>query len=375
MKNIAIFSHYGLPFEHENTNVDSMLLVKENRFHNNIGNQYFFNAVVKSLKCNKNNLLSYLDCYNEPDKADYFVFPFANNIKDCFISEYINASILLNKTKQPFIITGVGTDSDSNFRIGFNPETVGIISKFYKEVLNRTTSIGVRGDITKNVLTKAFGIEADKIDVIGCPSIRYYGQHLKKRNNYNDFSKDLKIGVNFTAYHYDIKEAIFLYNLLEQYKNSFIFFTDKVEADMLLNNIEISQKDRCHELLPTNKNHFIIRENRARFILFQKDLMSCLNTFDFMIGSRIHSSIVAILSGVPSLLIVHSTRVKEIADYHKIPYIMRSEINSNTSLETLYYKTLYKMQSFYENYDFNLKEYTDFLIKNNIKVNEDFIIN
>ena len=184
----------------------------------------------------------------------------------------------------------------------------------------------------------------------------------------------MKIAVNFTGYHYDNDEAIYLYKLLKDFKYSYVIFTDKVEAELLWYHKAVPE-DRRHDLLPCTPCHFIIKENRARFLARQDKIMGMLNTFDFSIGSRIHQAIISILSGIPAILIAHSTRVLEIAQYHNIPYILRSElVDKQPSVETLYYRACVEMKKFYDSYDEKLVEYTTFLKKNELNVSEDFII-
>lgn len=360
-----------MPFEYEKR-IPEDIVIRDNLFSNNIGNQLFFNSVVRSLNCEYNSIFHYGYGCDSPEKMDRFVIPFANNIRNYACDEYEKVFELLRKTDKPFVISGVGTDSDSNFNTKLNDEIVSVVSEFYKEVLRRTESIGVRGEHTKKVLVEKCNIPTDKIDVIGCPSVRYYGNSLKRPSFSSDFSDESRIAVCFTAYHYDNDEAIFLYNILKNYKNSFVFFTDKVEAEMLRNGKEITDQNRLHDLLPTRRDHFIIREGRARFIPYQADLMKCFNSFSFLIGSRIHMVIAAILSGIPAMLIAHSTRVKEIADYHHIPYVYRNQLHEYSGVRELYYKALVDMNSFYDNYSKGLEDYRVFMEKNGLVISDSF---
>ncbi len=168
---------------------------------------------------------------------------------------------------------------------------------------------------------------------------------------------------------YDNDEAIFLYGIFKNYKNSFIIFTDKVEADMLWYGTPLPP-ERIHDLLPTYPSHFMLREKRASFFATQKGNMSYLSTFDFAIGTRIHGIICSILSGIPAMLISTSLRTFEIAQYHNIPVVLRSELSAETSLETLYYKACYGMKNFHDTYDEKLDEYIFFLRENELPISQ-----
>ena len=360
-----------IPFEYEKM-PNSKELIEKNLFGNNIGNEYFFNAVVKSLHCEKHELFHYRDNMNL-DEYNSGIFIQANQIRNGTASWIRSDLELIKSCNIPFVIVCVGSDSDANYKIELEQDVRNAVNACYNEILLRTASIGVRGEWTKKVLIEQCGIPGDRIDVIGCPSVRYFGIGLEKYPRNYHYSPGLKIAVNYTAYHYNEDEAIYLNKLLKKYDNSYIMFTDKIEADLLFNNKEVPM-NRRHDLLPSTSDHFMMRQNRCRFMATQKEMMECMRTFDFSIGSRIHQAIIAILSGCPALLIAHSQRVLEIAEYHKIPYIYRKElIDRQPSVETLYYRACAGMINFYKNYDKGLKEYVAFLKKNNLVVASDFI--
>lgn len=362
-----------IPFEFEKMPTDEEM-VRDNLFGNNIGNMYFFNAVVKSLRCCDHEIIRYEDGMNIDDYDSALLIQ-ANQIRNGTEEWYKNDYELLKKCHIPFVIVCVGSDSTPDFKMKLNDKEVEIMRKFYLEILSRTSSIGVRGEWTKKVMVEQLGLPEHQIDVIGCPSIRYFGNKMKLfPRNYPKFSKDIKIAVNFTAYHYDEDEAIFLNKLFKTYKNSYVIFTDKIEAEMLWKTQE-PPIYRRHDLVPTVSNHFMVRQGRCRFVPVQENAMKMLETFDFSIGSRIHQAIISILSGCPALLIAHSARVLEIAEHNHIPYIMRSElIEEKPSIETLYYRACTGMIEFYKSYNSQLKEYTNFLEKNNLVVNPDFLM-
>lgn len=360
-----------IPFEHEDFPSEEEIINK-NLFGNNVGNMFFFNAIVKSLLRDGNQLIKYRSGLNVDD-FDVGILIHANSIRNGTKEWFENDYKIISNSHIPFVLVCVGADSNPQFQTHLDKELITSIKKCYDLLLERTASIGVRGEFTKQVLIEQVGIQSDKIDVIGCPSVRYFGKNFKKfPRKYPLFSEKLKIAVNFTAYHYDLDEAIYLYKLLKKHSNSFVIFTDKVEADLMFNHTPVPE-NRRHELLPTSEKHFILRQNRARFLARQDKIMQMMSTFDFSIGSRIHQAIVSILSGCPALLIAHSSRVLEIAQHHNIPYILRTElVEREPSVEELYYRACVGMKDFYESYDEKLLEYTNFLEKNNLSVNPDF---
>lgn len=363
----------SIPFESELVSDSDM--IDNNLFINNVGNTFFTNAVYNTLNSTENKIVRYHEGISSCENFDAGILIHANDIRNGMTRVLDYEYEMMEEFKIPFVMMSIGTDSDSSYNTVLDESVRISTHKLFSKILERSPSVGVRGEHTKKIVVEQCNIQENKIDVIGCPSVRYFGNKLKRYSRaFSRFSKDLKIAVNFTAYHYDIDEAIYLYKVLKEFKNSFVIFTDKVEADLLFKNKPVPSSRR-HELLPTSAEHFIIKENRARFLVSQKKIMSMMKTFNFSIGSRIHQAIVSILSGTPALLIAHSTRVLEIAKYHKIPYILRSDlVEKSPSIAELYYMTCAAMNDFYDYYDDGLREYSNYLCRNRITINDDFYI-
>ena len=361
------------PFEHEPYPSDEQML-SENLFLDNIGNLYFFNAVIRSLRKPGNTFHRNIPGTNLDD-YDRCLLIHANNIRDGASHFYEHWYHEMERCKTPFVVIGVGTDSWNGFDVYLSDETVDTVRKCFTRFLERTPSIGVRGEYTKKALVELVGLPASRIDVIGCPSVRYFGKHLEKHpREYKSFDSRLRIAVNYTSYCYDNDEAIYLYQLLKSHENSFVSFTDKVEAELLLHGKPLPP-DRQHDLLPTRPDHFILQQGRAVFSPTQAGELELMGGFDFSIGSRIHQAVIAVLAGCPAMLIAHSVRVLEIAQHHHIPYITRQElITQRPDLKELYRRACRGMEAFYRHYDEKLVEYTDFLQKNGLEVNPDFLL-
>ncbi len=122
-----------MPFEYEKK-IPEDVVIRDNLFSNNIGNQLFFNAVVNSITCPENTIFHYGDGCNYINTVDRFVIPFANNIRNNAGDEYRNVLGCMRKTDKPFVIAGVGTDSDSNFKTYLDEEIKSIVCEFYREV-------------------------------------------------------------------------------------------------------------------------------------------------------------------------------------------------------------------------------------------------
>jgi hypothetical protein len=256
----------------------------------------------------------------------------------------------------------------------FDAELKEVHKDFYKAVLNHSASIGVRGQWTHDYLVKILGFSTDCIDVIGCPSVRYYGRYFDKICKPYPLRdlKHMKINTNFTAYGYNKTWADYMNYVWKDFPNSDVLFTDKEEGDLLWNNIEITNKGRLHADLPQTKEHFMIQQNRTYFHISEVKIIKHLSGYDFSLGTRIHGTVAAVLAGIPVMQIAPDLRQLEIADFHSIPYILTADLPKYT-LEQLYEKSLEGMKKFHTNYNHNLQIYVDFLKKNEVPVNYEYL--
>ena len=354
----------------DKTKINNKEYVERNLFNNNIGNLFFLQAVCNSVDGDIVN-----NAYEE--EIDAYILPLANmfrgkkNIKEI---DYLY-SLLKNRGNKNIVITGVGAQGKYDYTENSTDEQSDKQAKeFCEYILQHSHSIGVRGEFTKSYLMK-IGVEESRIDVIGCPSVRMFGKNFDSHpRKYRIFDKKLKIAVNFTPYNYMENVAIFIYKIFKNNINSFAMLQDQVEYDMIYNGKEIDDIKRVHALLPTYCRNPIILNNRARMFLSVDEWIRCLSTFDFTIGTRIHGNIIAILAGCPAMVIAIDSRTRELAEYHHMPYISADEINEDTSLELLYYRACAGMNNFYLHYENTLKEYYNFMDKNNIKVKKDWIM-
>jgi hypothetical protein len=57
-----------------------------------------------------------------------------------------------------------------------------------------------------------------------------------------------------------------------------------------------------------------------RFFVDATTWIDALRDRDLVVGTRIHGTIAGLLAGVPSILIAHDSRTRELAQFHAIPY-------------------------------------------------------
>jgi hypothetical protein len=350
------------------TKFDETSALQDNLFGGNIGNMFFANSVYKHVVLNPNNKIS-------KTEYDIYVIPMANSLEPYAKINLVNLMKRINGSNARVVIVGIGGGGGTSGEMDFDAELKEVHKDFCKTVLNHSASIGVRGEWTHDYLVKTLGFPNEYIDIIGCPSLRYYGRYFDKTCKpyiLRDL-KYMKITTNFTAYNYNKTLADYMNYVWKNFPNSDVLFTDKEEADLLWNGIEITDKGRLYEDLPQTKEHFMIRQNRTYFHISETKIIKHLSQYDFSLGSRIHGNIAAVLAGIPVMQIAAGLRQLEIADFHSIPYILTVDLPKYT-LEQLYEKSLEGMKKFYANYNKNLQIYVDFLKKNDIPVNYEYLM-
>lgn len=324
---------------------------------NNFGNMLFTNAVYKQVKHAE---LVRKGANNAP--YDAMLIPAANWINER--SDYGELADFLYKQDVPVSIVGLGAQLQKIDNIDLISEGT---KRFLQVASELTTSIGVRGDFTKNILNE-LGIK--NVSVLGCPSLF---THLKvpEIRDVND-SSDVKLSLGGTRYllakgNFNKKNDIQrkLYQFAVQ-TNSPMFYQsegfeiklmarESVEGDMqLASEYYSTSPDRLSKYLRdfgryhTDINHWMIDSMKT----------------DLYVGSRIHGVIASMLAGTPGVLISHDERTRELAKSMSIPCIDVSEFEIDMLFDT---------SSFIKKFDFNAYKVKG--IENMIKLNELYLAN
>lgn len=167
---------------------DAPQMILNNSIRGNVGNLVNAYGVFRTLmtegttitpdyyKTNHNNA----DLINE--KYDYYIIPLADAFRKEFVHTLRRYTKLIKKLKIPVVVIGVGLRAsyEPNLDEGFPFDDDA--NSFVSAVLEKSSIIGVRGEITAKYLSKlGFREEIDHM-VIGCPSMYTFGNELKIRN-------------------------------------------------------------------------------------------------------------------------------------------------------------------------------------------------
>ena len=292
-------------------------------FGGNVGNTLFLQSVYRAINTPHNDVKVdslYIEQNREPAKLaqqinesfDMYVLPLANAFRPEFSRSLTNLTEVIERLNIPTVVTGVGGQA----KIGSdqrNPELDKTVLRFARAVLDKTPSIGVRGDLTAEYL-QSIGVPSDSIDIIGCPSLFDHNGDLRIEKRSSQLTTNSAIAMNLTI-HWAVEELVNSH--VNKYPNLTYVPQEASELAMLLWGTEVS---RARPDLPLHKDHELFREDRIRFFLDPVRWREFMNAQEFAFGTRIHGIIAALSAGTPAFLLAGDSRTLELAQYHRIPH-------------------------------------------------------
>lgn len=297
-------------------------------------------------------------------KYSHFVIPLANAFRTDF-KEITKLTDFIKKLKIPCVVTGVGGQFEYDPRFDQKYEFDQRAKEFCHAVLDKSNSIGVRGEITATYLKKSLNIPEDKIDVIGCPSIFYFGSRapiLKKQKEFYDSNITFHSSASVNKKTWDDLLALTRY----AHKR---FFIPQANYDLrtLYSGVPFKKLDISY---PRTLSHTLHRHCRVRFFTRADSWINFYKqNIDYSVGIKIHGSIAAILGGSRALLIATDSRTRELAEFHHIPLVKEGSYKSIFELmEMLANENL--LDQFYNSYSQKYLNFKHFMNKNGVTLLE-----
>lgn len=294
-------------------------------FGTNAGNMLFYTASWRTLLTDATELTA--DGYSVERRSpareaarinrdhDRFVIPLANAFRSSFVPQLDRLTDVIRRLDVPVTVLGVGAQFGLRGGLEDAPaELRSSVTGFVSAVLDRSPSIGVRGESTRAFLLD-LGFADDQIDVIGCPSLYGYGGDggLTVRP---DLTERSRLAVTYSPYLRDV--GPFVHDVTSAYPHSYVV-PQTVEALALMLWGEPT-RFAAKEDLPESPSHPLYKADRMRFFVDATTWIDTLRDRELVVGTRIHGTIAGLLAGVPSILIAHDSRTRELAEFHSIPY-------------------------------------------------------
>lgn len=361
----AAMNHLENPSTHE--------VIANNLIGGNAGNMLFSYSIMRTLMLEDTQIDTILTLKEFSDKQaeeinekyDCFVIPLANAFRDTFITELKVLTNLVRRLTIPCIVIGVGiqmgVNADANGKFVFDDAS----KKFVKEVLKKSSIIGVRGEITAKYLKKLGFVEERDFTVIGCPSMYMFGDKLEVREK-----KELTVSspvcvnkkISIPGKYHD-----FLVKTAKEFDDC-IYVSQVIDDFYLLylgKPIDPIKYKKIHKTYPKNLSCEVILQGKETGFTNVPSWLDFLRTRDFSFGTRIHGSIAAVVAGTPAFIFAPDSRILELADYHNLRYMLAKDITDETDIFDIYEKTDFSLVK--KGHKERFEHYLDFLRMNGLK--------
>ncbi len=336
----------------------------ENLIGTNSGNLLFSTAAVRLLSVRDAEVLP--ERFNvTPDQADEinerydrFVVPLANAFRPEFLEYLERLSATVEKLKIPGTLMGVGAQAPGEGdRAALKPLDAAV-TRLCRAVLERSESIGVRGEFTAQYLND---LGFKQVEVIGCPSIflRDGAPHIP--HGASRLSADARVAINLTPHIPGIRELATHH--ARAYRRSTYVAQESRDLRLMMRVPFRARRDDLAEA-PQVPGDAYMTPNRGRFYLDPRTWVHDLQRTDFSFGTRIHGNIAALIAGVPAFVLAHDSRTLELARALDIPHLQVTNVASIRA-EELYEQAEYL--TFNKNHSQRLARMKSFLERNGIK--------
>ncbi|EUJ39404.1 polysaccharide pyruvyl transferase family protein [Brochothrix campestris] len=312
-------------------------LLKGDFVGGNSGNLIFVHGIMRNLTTDQVILES--DYYlSNSAKAEYinknydgYIIPLADAFRADFEDTLKDMTTLIKRLTVPVYLIGVGLKApkdvmSAELKFPFDDT----VRNFIKAILEKSSMVGVRGEITAQYLTNlGFKKGIDHI-AIGCPSMYTYGENLKIREIPNVEENELLISTNRSKsapkhvlkyihnIHSQNKKAAFLPQGWDEFKLMYTGFST----------IDIPN-------YPSKITDLEYANGEARYFLSASEWISYLKNRDFSFGTKLHGNITATIAGTPSISIPIDARMRELAEFHGLCTLNPEEIHENETLTDL----------------------------------------
>ncbi|MGW3630786.1 polysaccharide pyruvyl transferase family protein [Streptomyces sp. NPDC005122] len=251
------------------------------------------------------------------EEYDAFVVPLANAFRPSFEPQLRRLTQLISKLRIPVVVPGIGAQAGLDYNPARLKPMEPAVREFVAAVLDRSASIGVRGEFTERYL-KDMGFR--DVEVIGCPSMFMYGKDLDVRKGAPALGPESRIAVN--ASHSAVKsQGLDRVIRGTHTRYPYLRFVGQNLSDARqLHWRDLSDPNGSVTAMPTHPDHPMYREDKVRVYIDPVTWIDDLRDFDFSFGSRIHGNIAALLAGTPATVLCGDSRTLELCRYFDIPH-------------------------------------------------------
>ncbi len=318
------------------------MVLQQRRWSANFGNFVFSDSAHKMLMTEGQHLslISDGDLNREKpaelaarinDTYDAAVLPFANAMRVVYEPVLQKWTEVIRRLRIPVTILGIGAQSTMEYEVEPLRRIDDTVRAFVSAVLDRSPSIGVRGQFTYDYLHH---LGFTDVEVIGCPSMFRYGDQLTVEPKTPVLGREARIATSYTETKVGDMEGIFRANY-ERYPNLHFIAQDLRELEIMYFG-DTSEAAGLQTERPRYRSHRAFVEDRVRLFLDPITWINTLGEYDFSFGTRIHGNITSLLGGTPSVVLYHDSRTRELSEYFDIPHRRLTDLPSDMDAASLY---------------------------------------
>lgn len=308
-------------------------------FATNSGNLIFSDATHKILETPGTEVVSngikslVAEATRINQEYDAFVVPLANAFRPSFEPQLRRLTRLIQRLKIPVVVAGVGAQTGLNYDPTRLKPIESSVREFVSAVLDRSASIGVRGEFTEQYL-KDMGFK--DVEVIGCPSLFMYGKELAVHKRTPELTAESRIAINGS---HNAVQKQGLGKVIDRTHARYPhlrFIGQNLSDARQLHWRDLSDPNAKIKAIPTHPDHPMYAEDKVRVYIDPVTWIDELRDFDFSFGSRIHGNIAALLAGTPATVLSGDSRTLELCRYFDIPYVRIDQLPADLDPARLY---------------------------------------
>ena len=345
-------------------------ILSQDRFAGNSGNMVYAFGVMNALK-RQDTIIDttfYKMQWSKQEiqfinnEYDAFIIPFADAFRKDFVPVLEMYTKLIKQLSIPCVLIGVGLRAKYEPQLGEKRSFDPVVYEFVKTILDHSAAIGLRGEITAKYLTNLGFKEERDYTVIGCPSLYTHGDAI----NYKGFTGKVDKYCTTTNRLYGSETSTdFLKKCFSAFENRYLIQQRYVEFQDLYCK-ESGQKIQDLYIFNEAEIWQLKHENRIKYFSSFISWEEFLSDADLFIGNRFHGTVMALLSGVPSILLPIDSRTRELAEYHRIPCLSEEQLKKeNRNISELLGQIDFGV--FHKRHDDTLEHYVDFLQWNGLE--------
>lgn len=293
------------------------------------------------------------------EKFDHFVVPMANSFRADFVTQLERITAVIEKLTIPVSVVGVGAQSSLDVKSDELGPVREATQKFVAAVLDRSPSIGVRGEFTRAFL-KELGFGDEHVEIIGCPSLFRRGPGFTVEKT-GELAADAPMALNLTPE----VPGIGTFSLEQAAKHPNLTYVAQDGHDLRLLLWGVTRPNVSDMNVPIHSAHPLYREGRMQMYIDQWTWFDFLAEQDFVYGTRFHGNVAAIMAGTPAMLLAHDSRTLELAEYHHMPHLHMPEFTDSVAVEDLWEAT--DFGGFNKAMPENFDRYVAFLERHNLR--------